>query len=66
MIENFSFILALLAAIVFVIMLADKMRVAYPILLVISGLAISFIPDIPSVRIKPEMLFVLFFTTASL
>lgn len=60
MIEDFSFILALLAAIVFVIMLADKMRVAYPILLVISGLAISFITDIPSVRIKPEMLFVLF------
>src|SRR6188472_2288795 len=60
MIDNFPFFLALIIAIVFLIMLANKIKVAYPVLLVIAGLLISFIPGIPKVQINPELIFVIF------
>lgn len=60
MIDNFPFILGLLAIIVFIIMIAERLKVAYPILLVISGLAISLVPGIEPVKIEPELIFVLF------
>lgn len=41
-------------------MLSPKLRVAYPILLVISGLAIAFMPGIPRVAIDPDMIFLVF------
>jgi Na+/H+ antiporter len=60
MLETFPFYLALIVAIVLLVMLADKLKVAYPILLVIGGLFISFIPGIPRVSIDPELIFVIF------
>lgn len=41
-------------------MLSPRLRVAYPILLVISGLCIAFIPGIPRVAIDPELIFLIF------
>lgn len=41
-------------------LLAKKMKVAYPILLVVAGLCISFIPGIPVVQINPELIFIIF------
>jgi len=60
MLEDFPFYLALIAAIVLLIMLANKLKVAYPVLLVLAGLCISFVPGIPAVHIDPEMIFVIF------
>lgn len=60
MLDNFPFYLGLIAAIVLLIMLANKIKVAYPVLLVLAGLAISFVPGIPPVHIDPEMIFVIF------
>jgi monovalent cation/hydrogen antiporter len=60
MIEHFPFYLALIIAIVFIIMLANKMRVAYPVLLVVAGLFISFIPGVPQTHIDPELIFIIF------
>ncbi|MDQ1162339.1 Na+/H+ antiporter [Chryseobacterium sp. SORGH_AS 447] len=60
MIENFPFYLSLIIAIVLLIMIANKIRVAYPVLLVVAGLLISFIPDIPMIRIDPELIFIIF------
>src|SRR6195952_4046259 len=60
MLENFPFYLSLIVAIVLLIMLAKKIKVAYPVLLVLAGLAISFIPGIPAVHIDPELIFILF------
>lgn len=60
MIENFPFYLTLIIIIVLLIMLANKIRVAYPVLLVIAGVAISFIPNIPVVKIDPELIFIIF------
>lgn len=60
MLEDFPFYLGLIVAIVFLIMLGNKIKVAYPVLLVLFGLGVSFIPGIPSVRINPELIFIIF------
>src|SRR6478609_7461524 len=58
--EQLPFMLALVAAIVLIEMLAAKLRVAYPVLLVVAGLLISFVPGLPKVRADPEMIFFIF------
>jgi CPA1 family monovalent cation:H+ antiporter len=60
MLENFPFYLSLILAIVLLIMVAKKIKVAYPILLVVAGLLISFIPGIPQMHIDPDLIFVIF------
>jgi Na+/H+ antiporter len=54
------FLLAMIAVIVLLNMLAAKLKVAYPILLVVAGLLISFIPGLPMVRIDPDLIFFIF------
>ena len=51
------FLLAMIAAIVLLEMLATKLRVAYPIVLVVAGLLISFIPGLPAIRVNPDLIF---------
>ncbi len=60
MIEHFPFFLTLIVVILLLIMLADKIKVAYPVLLVITGLIISFFPGIPKIQVKPELIFIIF------
>lgn len=60
MIEHFPFFLTLIVVIVLLIMLADKIKVAYPVLLVIAGLLISLIPGMPELHIEPELIFIIF------
>lgn len=52
--------LALVASIVLLRMLATRLQIAYPILLVVAGLAISFIPGLPVWRVNPDMIFFIF------
>lgn len=54
------FFLAMIAAIVLLNMWATKLKIAYPILLVIAGLIISFIPGLPAVKIDPDLIFFIF------
>ncbi len=54
------FLLAMVVAIVLLQMLATKLKVGCPILLVVSGLAISFIPGLPILRIDPDLIFFIF------
>jgi Na+/H+ antiporter len=60
MLEDFSFWLALVFAIVLIIMLANKIKVAYPVLLIVAGLILGFIPGMPMVHIEPELIFIIF------
>lgn len=60
MLEYFPFYLVLLFAIVIIMMIADKIKVAYPILLILAGLIISAIPGIPSITIDPDLIFLIF------
>jgi len=54
------FLLAMIVAIVLLEMWATKLKIAYPILLVVAGLVISFIPGLPAVHINPDLIFFLF------
>ena len=58
--EQLPFMLGLVAAIVLIEMLATKLRIAYPVLLVVAGLLISFVPGLPKVQADPDMIFFIF------
>lgn len=58
--HNLLLILFLLFAVMMLVLLAKKLKVAYPIFLVIAGLAISFIPGIPVLKLDPDIIFLLF------
>ncbi len=60
MVSQFSFYLILVVAMVMLIMLANRLKIAYPILLVVAGLLISFLPGVPVLRINPELILVIF------
>lgn len=60
MIEHFPFYLGIIIVIVLLILLSEKIKVAYPILLVLGGLVMSFIPALPRISIDPEMIFYIF------
>ena len=50
------FLLLLLFVVVFGV-LARKLAIAYPIVLVIGGLLLSFIPGIPKIALNPDLVF---------
>ncbi len=54
------FLLAMIAAIVLLNMWATKLKIAYPILLVVAGLLVSFVPGLPIVKIDPDLIFFIF------
>ena len=50
----------LLVIILFAVMLAQKIKIAYPILLVLIGLPLGFVPFLKGIEIQPELIFVIF------
>lgn len=53
-------IVALLAVVAAIALIAEKLKVPYPILLVLGGLGISFVPNLPRVSIEPKLVFFVF------
>ena len=51
-------LLALLVSIAALLVLAPVMRVPYPILLVLGGLALGFVPGIPTITLPPDIVLV--------
>ncbi|WP_126969586.1 Na+/H+ antiporter [Gynurincola endophyticus] len=58
--HDLLFVLVLLFGIFVLVMLAQQIRIAYPIFLVIAGLAISFVPAMPKVHLDPDLIFLIF------
>src|SRR3954453_21479572 len=57
-IHQFEVVLLLLLVLVVVFAaLAERMHAPYPIVLVIAGLCISFIPGIPKITLSPDAIF---------
>ena len=59
-VEYFSFFLGMILLIVALIMLSNKIKVAYPILLLIAGLAVSMHPKTPVIKIDPHLILIIF------
>jgi monovalent cation/hydrogen antiporter len=53
-------LLGLLLAVAALATLATRLGVPYPILLVLGGSALGFVPGLPSVELDPELVFLLF------
>ncbi|MDQ0782421.1 Na+/H+ antiporter [Chryseobacterium sp. W4I1] len=58
--ENLLLILGLLLIVMMLVMLAQRIKIAYPIFLVLAGLGISFIPGVPVLKLDPEIIFLIF------
>jgi CPA1 family monovalent cation:H+ antiporter len=59
-VHEVEIILGLLLAVAAVAWVANRLRIPYPILLVIGGLGLSFVPRLPTVALRPDLVFVLF------
>jgi monovalent cation/hydrogen antiporter len=51
-------LLALLVAVAALLVLAPMMRIPYPILLVVGGLALGFVPGLPAITLPPDLVLV--------
>jgi len=58
--QHLDIILFLLALLAGLYSIADRIKVSYPILLVVAGLGISLIPGLPAVHLTPDVAFLLF------
>jgi CPA1 family monovalent cation:H+ antiporter len=58
--ESLLFVISLLFLVLLLMMLGQKLHVAYPVFLVIGGLLISFIPGVTHYSISPDLVFLIF------
>ena len=58
--ENLILILVLLLGVTILVMVGHKLKISYPIFLVLAGLIIGFIPGIPHLTVDPDIIFLLF------
>jgi Na+/H+ antiporter len=58
--ETLLYVISLLFAVMLLVILGQKLKIAYPIFLVIGGLLISLIPGTPQVGISPDLIFLIF------
>lgn len=58
--QQVELVLLLLVAVTILVMVARRIGVPYPILLVLGGLALGFAPGLPAVTLTPDLVFILF------
>ena len=58
--ENFRVIIFILVVLVGLSALIDKLKLPYPVLLVLVGLIIGFVPALPDLALDPDVVFLLF------
>ncbi|MEA2223975.1 MAG: monovalent cation:H+ antiporter, family, partial [Solirubrobacteraceae bacterium] len=57
---DIQFLIAVLFAAAVLVRLADLIAIPYPIVLVIGGVAIGFVPGLPDIALEPDAVFLLF------
>jgi Na+/H+ antiporter len=58
--EDLEYLFALLLAAVLLVRAADLVHLPYPIVLVLGGLAIAFVPGLPDLRLEPDAILLVF------
>lgn len=58
--ENIATVLVLLAVVTALAEVTDKIKIPYPILLVLAGIGIGLVPGLPHITLNPETVFLLF------
>ncbi|TWJ01454.1 CPA1 family monovalent cation:H+ antiporter [Mucilaginibacter frigoritolerans] len=57
---NYSIVLIILAIMISLSALAERIKLPYPVLLVLGGIAIGFFPWLPNISLDPEIIFLIF------
>ena len=60
MTTSFGIYIILVLIILLLVMAADKLRLASPIVLLVGGLLLSFIPRLSNITIDPQLIFIIF------
>ena len=58
--NDIEILIALVAAAIVLVRLADAISIPYPIVLVLGGLGIGFIPGGPTLELQPDVVFLVF------
>lgn len=58
--ENYSVVIIILAVMIGLSAIADKVRLPYPILLISAGIAVGFIPAWPNIELNAEVILLIF------
>jgi CPA1 family monovalent cation:H+ antiporter len=58
--RDIEFLIMLLLAVALLAQLAGRVRVPYPVFLVLGGLAIAVIPGVPRIQLEPDVVFLVF------
>jgi len=60
MVEKVETLLLLLGLMGFLAVVAERVKFPFPILLVLSGVVIAFVPGLPVIKLDPEIVFIIF------
>lgn len=58
--ENYSIVIFIMAVMIGLSAIADKIKLPYPVLLIIAGIGVGFIPGLPDIELSSEVVFLLF------
>lgn len=58
--ENFQVVIFIMTILIVLSAFADKIKLPYPILLIVVGLIIGFAPALPNLELNPEIVFLIF------
>jgi len=58
--ENYTIVIFILVVMIGLSSVADHIKIPYPVLLIIAGIAVGFIPALRPVDINPEIIFLIF------
>jgi monovalent cation/hydrogen antiporter len=58
--ENITVVIFLLTVVTVLAEITDKIRIPYPILLVLAGIAIGLVPGLPTIKLEPDTVFLIF------
>lgn len=58
--ENYSVVIFIMAIMICLSAIADKIKLPYPVLLIVAGIGIGCIPGLPQIQIDPEVIFLIF------
>lgn len=58
--DNILVFIAILFVVLLLSIISKKIHVSYPIILVVGGLGISLIPNIPNISLHPDLVFLIF------
>jgi monovalent cation/hydrogen antiporter len=62
--ENITVIILLLAVVTALAEVTDRIKIPYPVLLVLAGIGIGLIPNLPMIELNPDVVFLIFLPPA--